>query len=161
MILNFFRLRGVGVTDHIWLLEENDDNCEMTVELLAHAGVTTTTFRSPLALLCHLSRPQPVAPIPAWLLVDAVTARGFENVLAEIAGSRIVVLTTWPTQMSEWARLRAPRFVPKPFDVESLLDQLSMSRLEAAREVDRREKAAVRPSTRMKAAAALASFTLR
>lgn len=145
------------MTDHIWLLEENEDSCEVTVELLAREGVTTTTFRSPLALLSHLSRPQPVAPIPAWLLVDAVTARGFEHVLAEIAGSRIVVLTTWPAQMAEWARLRAPRFVPKPFEIESLLEQLSMSRPEPD---VRRETTAVRQSTRMKAAAYLATFVL-
>lgn len=146
------------MTDHIWLLEEDEDNCEVTIELLARAGVTATAFRSPLAILCAMSRPQPVAPIPAWLLVDAVTARGFENALAEIAGTRIVVLTTWPGQMAAWPRLRAPRFVPKPFDVDSLLEQLSISRHEPVYEVGRRETAAVRPSTRMKAAAYLAAF---
>jgi DNA-binding NtrC family response regulator len=149
------------VTDHIWLLEENEDNCEVTIELLARHGVTTTAFRSPLALLCHMSRLKPVSPVPAWLLVDAVTARGFENALAEIAGTRIVVLTTWPGQMASWPRLRAPRFMPKPFDVEALLEQLSMSRLRSECDVQPRETTAVRPSTRMKAVAALAAFTLR
>lgn len=152
---------GVAVTHHIWLLEENEDNCEVTIELLARYGVTTTAFRSPLALLCHMSRSQPVSPVPAWLLVDAVTARGFENALAEIAGTRIVVLTTWAGQMAAWPRLRAPRFMPKPFDVGELLEQLSISPLPSTCEVERRETSAVRPSTRMKAAAALAAFTLR
>jgi hypothetical protein len=145
------------VTDHIWLLEENEDNCDVTIELLALAGVSATPFRSPLALLCHMSVAQPVAPVPAWLLVDAVTARGFEDVLAEIAGTRIVVLTTWPAQMAAWKRLRAPRFMPKPFDVDSLLEQLGMSRPSWC-EARRRETSAVRPSTRVKAAAALANF---
>lgn len=149
------------MTDHIWLLEEDEDNCDVTIELLAHAGVTTTPFRSPLALLCQLSRTLTVEPKPAWLLVDAMTARGFENVLAEIAGSRIVVLTTWHAQMAAWQRLRAPRFLPKPFDIESLLEQLSLPRPEPACGVGRKETAAVRPSTRMKAAAYLATFTLR
>lgn len=149
------------MTHHIWLLEENEDNCEVTIELLARYGVTTTAFRSPLALLCHMSRSQPVSPVPAWLLVDAVTARGFENPLAEIAGTRIVVLTTWPGQMAAWPRLRAPRFMPKPFDAEALLEQLSMPRPQDAGEAPPRETAAVRPSTRMKAAAALAAFPLR
>jgi hypothetical protein len=142
--------------NHIWLLEENEDNCDVTVELLALVGVTATPFRSPLALLCQLSMEQPVSPVPAWLLVDAVTARGFEDVLAEIAGTRIVVLTTWPAQMTAWKNLRAPRFVPKPFDVDSLLDQLSMSRPGLG--VGLRETAAVSPSARFKAAAALALF---
>jgi hypothetical protein len=146
--------------NHIWLLEENEDNCDVTIELLGLAGVTATPFRSPLALLCHMSLAQPVAPIPAWLLVDAVTARGFEDVLAEIAGTRIVVLTTWPAQMAAWKRLRAPRFVPKPFDVDSLLEQLSMASPASWCEVRRRETSAVRPSTRVKAAAALANFAL-
>lgn len=149
------------MTDHIWLLEEDEDNCDVTIELLAHAGVTTTPFRSPLSLLCRLSRAETVEPTPAWLLVDAMTARGFENVLAEIAGSRIVVLTTWHAQMAAWSRLRAPRFVPKPFEVESLLEQLSLSRPTPPFEVSRKETAAVRPSTRMKAAAYLATFALR
>jgi hypothetical protein len=148
------------VTNHIWLLEENEDNCDVTIELLGLAGVTATPFRSPLELLCHMSLGQPVSPVPAWLLVDAVTARGFEDVLAEIAGTRIVVLTTWPAQMATWKRLRAPRFVPKPYDVDSLLEQLSMSRPESWTEVRRRETSAVRPSTRVKAAAALANFTV-
>jgi hypothetical protein len=146
------------VTNHIWLLEENEDNCDVTIELLALAGVTATPFGSPLALLCHMSMAQPITPVPAWLLVDAVTARGFEDVLAEIAGTRIVVLTTWPAQMAAWKRLRAPRFMPKPFDVDSLLGQLSMSPPESWGGVGRRETSAVRPSTRVKAATALANF---
>jgi len=146
------------VTNHIWLLEENEDNCDVTIELLALAGVSATAFRSPLALLCHMSMAQPVAPVPAWLLADAVTARGFEDVLAEIAGTRIVVLTTWPAQMAAWKRLRAPRFVPKPFDVHALLAQLSMSAPASWCEARRIETSAVRPSSRVKAAAALADF---
>jgi hypothetical protein len=89
-----------------------------------------------------------------------MTARGFENVLAEIAGTRIVVLTTWPAQMASWPRLRAPRFVPKPYEIHSLLEQLSMWRPVPGNDVVRRETAAVRPSTRVKAAAYLADFVL-
>lgn len=147
------------MTDHIWLLEEDEDNCDVTIELLARSGVTTTAFRSPLALLCQMSRVQEIDPAPAWLLVDAMTARGFEHVLAEIAGTRIVVLTTWPTQMAAWARLRTPRFVPKPFGVDALLVQLSMVPPAPESEV-RVETTAVRPSTRMKAASYLAALAI-
>ncbi len=104
----------------VWILEEDDDNRQLALECLAHAGFEATGFSCAASLLEHA----PGVRAPTTLVVDAQTACGHEAALRDALPSRLVVLTTWPTQLVPWMRLGASRFLLKPYSVDTLIDHV-------------------------------------
>jgi hypothetical protein len=104
----------------IWLLEGSQDNRDMFSEVLAKAGFAPIAFASVDELLAHAA--QRDAEPPAMAVVDARTACECEQVVCAMVPSRVVVMTTWPTQFVPWANLGVSRLFIKPFDCARLIE---------------------------------------
>lgn len=106
----------------VWILEQHEDNRRLAIAGLALAGFNTVDFSTPHALLTRVR--QGGLELPQVAVVDARSALGWENEIRESLRARIVVLTTWPTQLAPWLTVGVSRFLLKPYSLDALVEHV-------------------------------------
>lgn len=106
----------------VWILDADEGDRTLAAVGLAQVGVSTLEFSSATGFLSHARHGG--HELPPVAVIDAATALGRERDIRDAVYARLVVLTTGPSQVAAWLNVGASRFLPKPVDLDCLVEHV-------------------------------------